>query len=323
MRACKVFRVHACDMKPQGFGERYEGKSESMDRANGFAVQEVLFLDEDASRPPLPGQDGVRLLTWNVRGPSLERARLQVSWLLQRGADILILTELRCNNALAFYCAFLEHHGYQVKCAPTTNTDYVVLIAVRTRYVEIVDIGVTYASQRAQAVRLPTAIGELTVVGLYVPSRGPSHSRNVAKRRFQEEVELRLSDLVRSQPCSLIVGGDLNVLERNHAPHYAVFGEWEYDFYDSFSKIGLMDAFRALHPDTAAYSWFGRGGNGYRFDHLFISSNLIECLRCCSYATEVLANGLSDHAAMEAVLERSSGEGHRETVNTESPAGER
>ncbi|CAL9330103.1 hypothetical protein SUDANB178_00050 [Streptomyces sp. enrichment culture] len=54
------------------------------------------------------------------------------------------------------------------------------------------------------------------------------------------------------------MAGDLNVIERGHQPPHKVFGAWEYAFCDSFQATGLTDAFRHLHPDKTAHSWYGR-----------------------------------------------------------------
>jgi hypothetical protein len=43
-----------------------------------------------------------------------------------------------------------------------------------------------------------------------------------------------------------VIAGDLNVVEQNHDPRYAVFGEWEYDFYRAFGRAGFEDAFRTV-----------------------------------------------------------------------------
>lgn len=48
----------------------------------------------------------------------------------------------------------------------------------------------------------------------------------------------------------VVVMGDLNVLEPDHDPRYAVFGEWEYDFYRAFDRSGFEDAFRLKEPSA-------------------------------------------------------------------------
>jgi exonuclease III len=109
----------------------------------------------------------------------------------------------------------------------------------------------------------------------------------------------RFGDLFEKKETeNIILGGDLNVVERGHIPHYHVFGEWEYAFYESFLKFGLADAYRTLHPDTQDYSWFGKEGDGYRFDHLFVSRNLVKYISECHYIHIPRVSKLGDHSAM-------------------------
>jgi exodeoxyribonuclease-3 len=127
-------------------------------------------------------------------------------------------------------------------------------------------------------VRVNFSVGEIGVTGLYVPSRGPKARRNQDKRAFQDLVAAVLPHIPPAMdvPGPIVVAGDLNVLEPDHDPRYAVFGEWEYDFYRAFGQAGFDDAFRIKEPSTMDYSWFGRPSadgkrNGYRFDHAFVS----------------------------------------------------
>ena len=99
----------------------------------------------------------------------------------------------------------------------------------------------------------------------------------------------------------VIVAGDLNV-EPGYIPHHAVFGDWEYDSYRSFAEAGLTDTYRALHPDAPGHSWFGRSGQGYRFDHAFVATPHAGLIRSCRYRPEPRELCITDHAAMALVL---------------------
>ena len=93
--------------------------------------------------------------------------------------------------------------------------------------------------------------------------------------------------------------GDLNVLEPDHRPHYPFFVPFEYDFYRALiAEHGFTDAFRQLHPAAAEYSWVGRTGDGYRYDHAFCSAILTPAIRSCQYLHEPRTSRLSDHSAL-------------------------
>ncbi|MET8831720.1 hypothetical protein ABZX40_38335 [Streptomyces sp. NPDC004610] len=98
--------------------------------------------------------------------------------------------------------------------------------------------------------------------------------------------------------------GDFNVLEPSHVPRYHFFAPFEYEFYDWFAGNAYTDAFRHLHPDRCEYSWVGRTGDGYRYDHAHVSLALVDSLTGCSYVHEprVMAGRLTDHSALSVRL---------------------
>ncbi|MEU5092085.1 hypothetical protein [Streptomyces sp. NPDC021356] len=116
---------------------------------------------------------------------------------------------------------------------------------------------------------------------------------------LQDSVTESLPRLLAAFPdMPVIVAGYLNVIERGHQPPHKVFGNWEYDFCDSFQAARLTDAFRHLHSGEVGHSWFGRSGNGFRFDHLFVSTPHAERVLSCDYHLEARDGGLTDHAVM-------------------------
>jgi exonuclease III len=138
----------------------------------------------------------------------------------------------------------------------------------------------------------------IRILGLYVPSRGAKQVRNQAKREFQRAVSDALPRFLEEFDGPVIAVGDLNVVEPGHIPYHAIFGEWEYDFYRSFVDAGFVDAYRLLNPRSVEHSWYGRSGQGYRFDHAFISAKHVDLVRSCGYIQEPRIVGITDHAAL-------------------------
>jgi exodeoxyribonuclease-3 len=256
-------------------------------------------LIDTSSAPAEKPSSQIRILNWNIRNPSLKRAELQANWIIENGANIVILTEAKNSEGGAHINSLLEGAGFDVLPLPPANKDYCVIVATRGFPSRVWDLDATFLTHRIGSVVCETSLGDMKIVGLYVPSRGPMERRNIDKRIFQEQITKLLCSLTSSgQISNLIIGGDLNVLEREHIPQYSVFGEWEYSFYDSFIESGLTDAFRLLHPQEHEYSWFGRLGDGYRFDHLFITRNLSPYVKQCTYLHAPRIDNLSDHSAM-------------------------
>lgn len=233
-------------------------------------------------------------------------------WLVGTGADVLVLTEVSADESGDVLARLLADDGFAVVLPkPAAHDRYRVLLAVRGGAEPVsVDVGVGSMGHRCVAARVALSTVEIGVVGLYVPSRGPRERRNEDKRLFQERVTTALPTIEKALDTDgpVVIAGDLNVVEPAHDPHYAVFGQWEYDFYRAFGQAGFDDAFRITRPAGMDYSWFGRPladgmRNGYRIDHAFVSRTHVAAVTDCHYDHSVRTAGLSDHSALVVTLE--------------------
>jgi exodeoxyribonuclease-3 len=257
------------------------------------------------------GRSVVRVLTCNVQRASESRVCRQAVWLIGAGADVIVLTEVSAAQSGDVLARLLADGGFGVLLPePCVNDRYRVLVACRNAEPSFVDIGAGSATHRCVAARLALRGSEIGVVGLYVPSRGSKNRRNQDKRAFQNHVAELLPGVQQALAVSgpVVIAGDLNVVEPDHDPHYAVFGSWEYDFYRAFDRAGFEDAFRIKEPTKMEYSWFGRPTrngkqNGYRFDHAFVSRAHRAAVVACHYDHSVRTAGLTDHAALTVTLD--------------------
>lgn len=236
----------------------------------------------------------VRLLTWNVQAAAAARAVRQAIWLEQHAAcDVAVLTEVP--NAGNAHVDALEAVGF--RCfQPSAAGDRRVLVAVRGGEVTAVEGSPPGWEHRLAIVDASVGTHALRLAGMYVPSRGPQTRRNVDKRAMQQAVAAVLPAM-RADGVDYILG-DLNVVEPGHQPPHSVFGQWEYDFYRSFETNDYSDAFRAAQPTAVEHSWFGKSGQGYRFDHAFVREQLRAQISSCWYDHSARAQRLSDHAAL-------------------------
>ena len=260
-----------------------------------------------ATAPPSPRNltaVALRLLMLNTQHSSPQRARHQADWIAaQEGADTVVITEVSSGPGGEALASALTGHGYHSIVAPPSGTrDYRTILASRDATLEVAPSGIGVQPHRAPAAIVTLGGQQVGLLGLYVPSRGPRERRNEDKRAFQTAVTQALPGFLARFDVPVIVAGDLNVVEPGHRPRYPVFGSWEYDFYRAFAATGMTDAYRACHPGDAGHSWYGRGGNGYRFDHAFITSAHARLVRDCGYLHEPRQQGLTDHAAMTLTL---------------------
>ena len=242
---------------------------------------------------------GLSLLTLNIGNPSVARAKRQLAWLIMRDEQVLVLTETKASAGCRLLADSLTDAGYAVHWPGPGPGEYGTMIVATVPVTP--DDGfrdrVGYLPARAAAVTLAAPDGPLRVIGLYVPARDASIGKTERKRKWLTACDAALAATVTEMPA--IVLGDLNVLEPAHRPAYPFFEPFEYDFYCALvTAHGLTDVFRHLHPDEAEYSWVGRVGDGYRYDHAFCCRSLAGRITACDYLHQPRFDGLSDHSAL-------------------------
>ncbi|MGO9296485.1 MAG: endonuclease/exonuclease/phosphatase family protein [Streptosporangiaceae bacterium] len=258
--------------------------------------------------PPGPAHNAatgtIRLMLFNAQHAAPGRARRQAAWIAaQQDADLVVITEVGAGPGGQALIEALGEHGYSpVLASETAAPDYRAILGSRGPALTPIPTEIGVLAHRGPAAAVAVGGHTVGLLGLYVPSRGPKRRRNENKRAFQDAVATALPGFLAQFSGSAIVAGDLNVVEPGHQPHLPVFGAWEYAFYRSFGDAGMIDAYRASHPDTSEHSWFGRSGNGYRIDHIFVSRQHEAQVRCCRYLQAPRQLGLTDHAAMTLTL---------------------
>jgi exodeoxyribonuclease-3 len=245
---------------------------------------------------------GLSFLTFNIGNPSEQRAERQLAWLAGRSEHVLVLTETKASAGCRLLASAFVEAGWRVSFPVPAPGEYGVMIISRVQ-ARLGDFGdrIGYLPTRAASVTLPAPAGPIEVIGAYVPSRDAGPEKTERKRKWLAACLAALGTRDTAHPAVLL--GDLNVLEPGHEPRYPFFVPFEYDFYLALSaNHDLLDAFRHLHPAAAEYSWVGRTGDGYRYDHAFCSASLAPAISSCGYVHEPRTNGLSDHSALTAYL---------------------
>jgi len=232
----------------------------------------------------------VKIATWNVNSI---KARLPnvVAWLESAQPDIVLLQELKtvADNfprleieALGYLCAIVGQKSYNgVAILSRAPIDAVVETLPgdaedeQARYVE----GTTFG---------------LRVAAIYLPNGNPVDSEKYPyKLRWLARLRDHAADLLASER-PVVLGGDYNVIP---APEdvYNPAG-WADDAlykrdtrlaFRSLLNLGLTDAFRALHSEAGAYTYWDYQGvawsadHGLRIDHLLLSPQAADRLIRC------------------------------------------
>ncbi|HET9164296.1 MAG TPA: endonuclease/exonuclease/phosphatase family protein [Solirubrobacterales bacterium] len=231
------------------------------------------------------------ILTLNVCCPSVPRAERQLDWLGGRSEQIFVLTEVGAASGSALLAERLRAAGWAVRAPVPRDGERGVMICARVAIGEEHPPPVSYLRERAEAV----SVGKIEMIGVYVPSRDDSPTKVARKRRFLTEL---LTALEERKSCSTVLIGDLNIVERSQRGVDRVFREWEYELYEELPNLGWLDGYRVLHPDRVEVSWADSEGQGFRFDHTFITEDLRDNLVRCEYLHETREGNLSDHSAM-------------------------
>jgi exodeoxyribonuclease III len=238
---------------------------------------------------------GLSLLTFNIGNPSAERAGRQLAWLASRDEDVLVLTETKASAGCQLLAGAFGAAGWAIAFLVPDSGGYGTMMLSRIP-AEPVPFGdrIGYLPARAAAMTLDLPGGPLLAAGLYVPSRNATPDKTERKRRWLAACDTAIA----AAPPALLLG-DLNILEPGHQPHYPFFAPFEYDFYRARTgRHHMTDAFRHLYPGEDDYSWVGRTGDGYRYDHAFCADALRDHITACHYLHEPRHDRLSDHSAL-------------------------
>lgn len=246
------------------------------------------------------------LLTLNVQAAGPARAPRLFDWLAARDEHLFVLTETSNGPGTALLLEQCRSKGWTVSHFRSSDGDRGVAVVSRIAAVAHPDLtaGISLPG-RAVAVTVEARF-PITVLGLYVPSSERTPPKIEKKRRFLSTTLAALDGLAERDRRRLVVVGDYNVISRSHQPRYSTFRQFEYEFLDRLNQLGLSDAHEQLRPGAQVYSWYGRGGNGYRFDYVHTGLALTESVLGCDYVQEPRTLGLSDHAAVTLTLDSSS-----------------
>ncbi|GGM28567.1 exodeoxyribonuclease III [Micromonospora sonchi] len=238
------------------------------------------------------------ILTLNIQATSRRRADALLSWLSGRPEQILLLTETSSGDGTAHLLDYFRRAGCQVHHPPLPGDRGTAMISrVPITVRPDITAGLSIPG-RAVAATVHTD-PPVTVLGVYVPSSDRAKAKVERKRAFVASLVTVIGDLTASERAHLVLGGDYNVIPRDHQPTYpGVWLPFEYDLFDALTAAELTDVHDHLAPGAQQHSWFGRAGNGYRFDYLHVGTALRDRLRSGSYLQEPREQRLTDHAAV-------------------------
>lgn len=233
----------------------------------------------------------VAIATWNVNSIKARLANV-LDWLKEARPDVVLLQEIKCVDE-AFPREEIEDLGYTVATHGQKTYNGVAILA-RGSLEEVVR-GLPGDDGDGQARYIEASFEDLRVASLYLPNGNPvGTDKFTYKLAWMARLRAHALELLESEQA-LVLGGDYNVIPEPidcHDPK-----AWEGDAlyqpesraaFRALEHLGLVDAYRALHPgEPGAYTfWDYQGGawplgHGIRIDHLLLSPQAADRLEGC------------------------------------------
>lgn len=147
-------------------------------------VDRQKFLDELAKNQRSSNSEVIRLLNWNIRNPSLERAIKQIEWIKKNDFDIIVLSEAKSSEGCNYISDRLKGLGYTVLFPKPENDDYCAIMAVRNLK-EIPEIHIDFLSYRISFSVCNFSGKDIVIAGMYAPIWKDDKARKWFKK-FEE-----------------------------------------------------------------------------------------------------------------------------------------
>jgi exodeoxyribonuclease-3 len=255
----------------------------------------------------------VKIATWNVN--SIRAREDQVlDWLEQHEVDVLCMQETKLTDQEFPEDAFGDVEYDVVFHGQRTYNG--VAIASRPE-LEAVTRGFPGVDDEEERRIISARIHGLRVVDIYLPN-GQAYGSD--KFHFKLEWMGRLRDWLRDalqQDPELVLCGDFNIAPGDLDHHWPpsdqprlFTSEEERKALHALFDLGLVDAFRHLHPDRRAYTWWDYRGRGFqrdegmRIDHFLVTPPVLSRVRDVDIHRHVRSeDNPSDHCPVVMTLE--------------------
>ena len=262
------------------------------------------------SAPASAGAPALHLISWNVAGLRglLRRAPTALAELLaDEQPDVCCLqeTKLQAKHVPEVTASLaLDAYTAHWSCS-SERLGHAGVLTLCRQPAQSVHLGLGAGAYANAGRAITSSHAGLQVVNVYVPNSG-DQLKNLTPRLNAWDPALAAHVRQLAQAGPVLLTGDLNVApspldvyDPKRLLRSAGFTEEErHSFATHLQGQGLVDAFRQLHPEAQAYTFFSwRGGmrakaKGWRLDHMLLTPQLLPRLRSCTVLSTVPG---SDH----------------------------
>ena len=251
----------------------------------------------------------MKLISWNLNGIRAVAKRGLLDIITELDADIICFQETKAQIHQTE--EVLAPLGLHVAANEAEKKGYSgTAIVSKTAPLSVIKgIGIEEHDNEGRVIT--AEFDDFFVVNAYVPNSGQGLKRLDYRQQWDKDFLKYIKGLETKKP--VLFCGDLNVCHKEidiarPKPNYnksAGYTQVEIDGMDNFVNSGLVDSFRALHPDEVKYSWWSyRGGArqkniGWRLDYFLVSESLMPKVKQAEILNEVMG---SDHCPVSLTL---------------------
>lgn len=264
---------------------------------------------------PMSHSKEVSLCTWNVNSLNVRFEQLKLLLESQQW-DVVCLQETKMTDERFPYEAFKEL-GYHALHAGQPSYNGVAILGRIQRFhsVALVHAALPYREDPQQRFLL-AKLDDLYVGNVYVPN-GQALESDKYRYKLQWIDDL-IQFLAEKGWCTLPFAllGDFNIAPADADVHdpglwqgKVLCGDEERKRFSRLLELGLQDAFRILHPESAHYTWWDyrqlafQKNKGLRIDHILVSDALAPRLKACEILRQARkSEKASDHAPVVLTL---------------------
>lgn len=255
----------------------------------------------------------MKIITWNVNGLRAALRKGLRDWVSTQAPDVLCLQEVKA-RADQLAEDQREFEGYVSVWNPAQRPGYSgVLTLVRGQGDEEgpgLGLGLERFDVEGRVIR--TRHPGLLLFNVYFPSGQRGHDRVEYKLDFYAAL-LEICGTLHEAGENIVIAGDFNTAHQpidlsrpNSNQRTSGFLPEERAWVQRFLDHGFVDAFRALYPERAAYTWWtyragARERNvGWRLDYYLVSASLLPRVRDVIIHDDVIG---SDHCPVSLLLD--------------------
>ncbi|MDQ3677246.1 MAG: exodeoxyribonuclease III [Actinomycetota bacterium] len=259
----------------------------------------------------------MKIVTWNVNSLKMRLPRV-LELLAEHAPDVVCLQETK-SEAAAFPDDELDAVGYHAVHHSAGRWAGVAILARRELALTAAVAGLEGELQADEARWIEATVAGMRVASVYVPNgRALGTPTFDEKLAFLDAIAARVAKM-RGAGEPVVVGGDFNVAPADidvYDP--AAFVGATHVTPDERERLaaaiaagGLVDAYRALHPEEVQHTWWDyrqghfHRGLGLRIDLVLVSEALGATLVACGIARDYRKGSKpSDHAPLVVELPR-------------------